>query len=471
MSYRSFRASKAFTTLVVSIAFFTDILLQNLVVPVLPYALHSRIGLNDTDDIQRWTSILSSAFGAALMVGSCTYKLSFMKEINSKTPSVLFGYLGDIIHSSRALFVFSLAVTFFSTLLFAFATRLSVLLLARFLQGLSTAIVTTVGYVLLTEVVGAGSKQLGKAMSYTSMAYSFGLMGGPVVGGFLYEYCGYFSVFCPVFGVLLLEMILRLMIIKDGKEHTTSPSKVPQAASEYPSWTAQTNEPQTMLTPKTRPAALNSYKTLLLSSRFTVALVGLFFLNSLACGFDAILPAYLRDNFGLHSSQTAALFLSLAAPMLLAPLSGSLTDRYGPKVPTAIGLMLAIPSLITLNYIGTIAPMIEFAVALTALGLAFALTTTPLRVEVSLVVAQLERERPGRFGPKGAYGRAYSLVNLMVASAGLVGPIFGGLVRVAVGWRTLGWINAGCCAAVLVLVMLITGGKGQDSQSVQGESC
>ena len=71
MFARSFRASKTFTTFVVSFAVFTDILTQNLVVLLLPYALHARVGLEDQDDIQRWTSILLAAFGAALMIGCC----------------------------------------------------------------------------------------------------------------------------------------------------------------------------------------------------------------------------------------------------------------------------------------------------------------------------------------------------------------------------------------------------------------
>lgn len=72
MLSRSFRASKTFTTFVISFAIFTDILLQNLVVPVLPYALRTRIGLEDETDVQKWTSILLAAFGASLMMGCCT---------------------------------------------------------------------------------------------------------------------------------------------------------------------------------------------------------------------------------------------------------------------------------------------------------------------------------------------------------------------------------------------------------------
>lgn len=72
MISHSFRASKTFTTFVVAFAAFTDVLLQNLVVLVLPYALNTQIGLQDDANIQGWTSILLSAFAAALMFGSRT---------------------------------------------------------------------------------------------------------------------------------------------------------------------------------------------------------------------------------------------------------------------------------------------------------------------------------------------------------------------------------------------------------------
>ena len=71
MRLNSLRSSATFATCVVCIAIFADILLQNIVVPVLPYALHTRVGLDDQADIQRWTSILLAAFGTAFMLGSC----------------------------------------------------------------------------------------------------------------------------------------------------------------------------------------------------------------------------------------------------------------------------------------------------------------------------------------------------------------------------------------------------------------
>ena len=90
MFSHSFRSSRTFTTFVVAFAIFTDILLQNIVIPVLPYALHVRCGLDDEAEIQKWTSILSSAFGGSLMFGSC--KASVDLQVSTYTR-------GDLIHT------------------------------------------------------------------------------------------------------------------------------------------------------------------------------------------------------------------------------------------------------------------------------------------------------------------------------------------------------------------------------------
>ncbi len=71
MIAQKFRASKTFTTFVVCVSIFTDVLLQNLIVPVLPYALSERVGLSREDDVQKWNSILLASFGGSSVVGSC----------------------------------------------------------------------------------------------------------------------------------------------------------------------------------------------------------------------------------------------------------------------------------------------------------------------------------------------------------------------------------------------------------------
>lgn len=383
---------------------------------------------------------------------------------------VLFGHVGDRLPSRRAPFILGLVLVFQSTVFFAFATRLWTLLTARILQGLATAIVHTVGYTLLTEVVGM--EHLGKAMGYTSMALSFGLMIGPVLGGILYDYCGYFQVYLPAFGLIAIEVVLRLMIIEKEKkpipEMPPLPS-LPEAVQNKPTADSDPvavgstsndspseSKPLLQSVGAVRPA--NAYKALLTSPRYLLTLTSLLILNSIANGFDSTLTPYIQDTFDMQATQAATLFLALAVPMLLAPFSGWLTDRYGPRFPIVAGLTIAIPSLSLLAMVAEdiALPFPKLATLLAFVGLAFALVMGPLRVEANLVVYQLEKETPGGFGPNGILARAIGLMNTVVAGGGMVGPLYAGFVRVVAGWKTLELFNGGLCAVIVASYLFST---------------
>ncbi|KAL8654501.1 MAG: hypothetical protein Q9226_003409 [Calogaya cf. arnoldii] len=455
MFARSFRASKTFTTLVVSFAIFTDILIQNLVVPVLPYALHTRVGLDDEDDIQRWTSILLAAFGAVLMIGC-----------------LLFGYVADLFPSRRIPFLLGLVLLSLSTLFFALATSVWALLAARILQGLSTAIVHTIGYTLLTEVVG--KEHLGKAMGYTSMALSSGLLLGPVLGGVLYEYCGYFQVFLPAFGLIAIEVILRCLVIEKEKKQANGPiPRLPHLPSTPQTHTggkpplSTETEPLLSHTPEPRARDASAYRALLTSPRFVVALTSLFVLNSIANGFDSTLVPFVQGAFNMQSGRAAALFLALAIPMLLAPLSGWLADRFGPRVPILAGMPVAIVSFSLLSLISeaTTTPLLKMIIILAFVGLAFALVMGPLGVEAIIAVHDLEEQSaPNEFGSKGTLAQAIGLQNTIIAGGGLLGPLYAGFVRVAVGWKGLELLNAGLCGGIFVLALLSVDAKRLDER-------
>ena len=222
-------------------------------------------------------------------------------------------------------------------------------------------------------------------------------------------------------------------------------------------------ESEPLLHSAPRSQSVNAYWILLSSPRFLVALIGLFTLNSIACGFDSTVTPFIYDSFGMRATHAAILFLALAVPMLLAPLAGRISDLYGPKLPIAVGLLLAALSLASLAFIteSSNLPFLKMAVLLAIVGFGFALALTPLRVEASLEVDRMESESPGRFGSNGANGRAFGLMNSMVAAGGLVGPLYAGFVRVAAGWEALAYINGAVCAVVLALVLLITGNRKQ----------
>jgi hypothetical protein len=64
-----YRASKGYTLLVVCIAVFTDVFVYGLVVPVMPFALTQRLGVQE-EDVQMWNSILLGVLGIAIITGA-----------------------------------------------------------------------------------------------------------------------------------------------------------------------------------------------------------------------------------------------------------------------------------------------------------------------------------------------------------------------------------------------------------------
>lgn len=354
-----------------------------------------------------------------------------------------------------------------STLLFALGHTLLTLVIARLLQGLSSAIVTTIGSTLIFDRVGKDG--IGQAMGLTSMSLNLGILLGPVVGGLLYEYEGYFHVFIPAFGLVAVDIVLRLLVIVEQRTFSRPILQDSAGAGtcsdgNHGSETtfnrsSSHTESEPLLRKKAVSTDANSLLVLLSSPRFVVAIAGLFILNSFTGGFDSVLPVYVRDKFRLGSSHVSVLFLAMTVPLLLSPISGRITDRHGAKWPAVSGLMLIVPSLILLRIVDNDngSPFMQLAALMAAIGLALAIAIPPLITEVSSAVEQIELANPGIFGPSGAYGQAYGLLGSAFAGGALVGPLYAGFVRDWLGWKVMS-LSMGILGAITLLsVLTVTG--------------
>ena len=82
-------------------------------------------------------------------------------------------------------------------------------LIARLVQGIGNAMVQTATYAIISHVFSeAREKYLGYAEAVTSI----GLMLGPVIGGPLYNLCGYFWSFAIFAGFLIISLAVSLLI-------------------------------------------------------------------------------------------------------------------------------------------------------------------------------------------------------------------------------------------------------------------
>ena len=138
------RSSSLFIVSTVGIGLFTDLFLYGLVVPVLPFLLRDRIHLEPAQIQSHVSGLLAAYAGAAVLF----------------SPPA--GIIADRVSSRQLPFVVGLAALLVATLLLLLGQTVAVLALARILQGISAAVVWTVGLALVMDTVGPDN--LGKTI-------------------------------------------------------------------------------------------------------------------------------------------------------------------------------------------------------------------------------------------------------------------------------------------------------------------
>jgi MFS family permease len=126
--------------------------------------------------------------------------------------SPICGWLADRSLSRRLPFVLGLLAIGGSTILLCVGSSIGVLMLGRLLEGLSSAIISTSGPALLIDTVG--QKEIGKAMGYFSLCINLAVLVGPVLSGIIFTQSGYLAVFAMAFGLIYLDILLRLALIE-----------------------------------------------------------------------------------------------------------------------------------------------------------------------------------------------------------------------------------------------------------------
>ena len=189
----AFRSSTPFILFTICLAIFTDILFYGLIVPVIPFSLTIQVGVPN-EQVQQWTAILLACYNITLFVGS-----------------PLVGFYADHTTSRRLPLLLGLLALAGSTLLLCLGKTLALLIVGRLLQGLSAAIVWSVGLALLADTMG---KDIGYAMGYVGISMSVGLLISPVIGGSVYAAAGYYAVYYIAFAVIFCDIVLRLVLIE-----------------------------------------------------------------------------------------------------------------------------------------------------------------------------------------------------------------------------------------------------------------
>lgn len=361
--------------------------------------------------------------------------------------SAICGWLADRAKSRRMPLLLGLLALAGATLLLCLGRSITAMLIGRMLQGASAAVVWTVGLALLADTIRP--TEIGEMVAWVSLSLTLAELVAPLLGGIVFNKGGYFPVFYMSFGMIIIDIMLRALLVEKKIAKQWLVTEEPSVNN--------VSLPRRSSTPlkKRYPIMI-----LLSSRRLWSALWLSLFQCVLITAFEATLPLRVAEVFHWNSLGAGFVFLAFALPTFSAPLVGKFVDSYGPRLPTVFSFLLATIPLVLLLLISHsgIRQIVLLCALLALLGLALTTAMVPLMAEITFSVSAQEKRNPGAFGEQGVYAQAYGLWSCAFAGGILIGPLWGGLIRDRAGWSTMCWSLGVLSAVCVVPAALWTGG-------------
>ncbi|ORY29768.1 major facilitator superfamily domain-containing protein [Naematelia encephala] len=419
------RSSTPYIVFSVGLGLAVDLMTYGLIVPVMPFHLESwGYSADKAAGLVGW---LVAAYGGGLVISS---------------PPI--GIIGAMVKRKRIPLLACSVLLIGSIILFMFGPNYTILIIARVLQGFAGTGIFSLGLTLLADSVPEG--KLGQSIGYSLTGISLGSLIGPLSGGLLYQHLGYRAPF--IFAVILaaVDLCFRYMIVerrdlvkwtRDVDERMNSPSPEPSSENEL----AGTVDEETLLS-SIRSASAKQYRALKEFTTKPSALVscGIGIIYGLTVGglFDAALTLRLNQRYKFNSAKAGYLYLAAQGPgLFMGPISGVLSDRFGPAKISSFAFLGAGPML-ALIVIDSL-PLAAFIVILVVYGCFVSCALTPLLADLFDVASTSKDLKASHL---------YAIWNLGFSLGETIGPILCGQLLAKYG-ISLGWkISCSICACL-----------------------
>ena len=290
-------------------------------------------------------------------------------QISSIGLSIIFGRVSDLWGREK---VFGLGFLVFSlsSLLCGLSLNIMQLILSRFVQGVGGAMLQSSSRALAAESVP--EELAGRAQGYMTTAHHVGFVLGPSIGGFMIDYSSWrwsFFLLVPIGlcgagltlaslrrppvsqhpnvsidylgAALLVATTTTLVLIFDRRTHEIigSNMKIGLALLFVGCLAA-------LIIHESKTSSPFVNLSLFRMRRFSFSVVSLLIIAMCYSLTGFLMPFYLQDI--LHFSATTVGLLFMAPSILtvaLAPLSGYVSDRLGPRAPATVGAAIMVASL------------------------------------------------------------------------------------------------------------------------------
>ncbi|UMB85206.1 multidrug efflux MFS transporter [Citrobacter portucalensis] len=182
--------------------FFTGLAISQ-ILPFLPLYI-SQLGVTSHEALSMWSGL--------------TFSVTFLI---SAIVSPMWGSLAD--RKGRKLMLLRASLGMAITILLqAFATNVWQLFLLRGVMGLTSGYIPNAMALVASQVPRERS---GWALSTLSTAQISGVIGGPLMGGFIADHVGLRAVFCITAALLVVSFLVTLFLIKEGVRPTIKKSE------------------------------------------------------------------------------------------------------------------------------------------------------------------------------------------------------------------------------------------------------
>lgn len=278
----------------------------------------------------------------------------------SSSLMLLFGKLSDFVGRKK---IYTAGFGIFTLAMAACGLAQSVeqLVVFRVIQGVGAAMAIGCSTAIVTEAFPGNT--MGKGLGLLGVAVSAGFIIGPVAGGFLLEYLDWRAIFYTRVPLSLLALILAIILLKkDTVQAGTIKLDLPGAVTSFAGlFCFLFGMGQIKAYGLKAPLAiiLTGAGLLLLcllpliehrakepiidfslfkNRDFTYAMASFFVFFLTMPVYIVLLPFYFMDAIKLSASESGLLLSVIpVTTMMASPISGALSDRFGPRWPSTLG--------------------------------------------------------------------------------------------------------------------------------------
>jgi EmrB/QacA subfamily drug resistance transporter len=299
----------------------------------------------------------------------------------------------------------------------SFAQSIEQLIAFRLFQAVGVALAIANGNAIVTSAFPDSER--GRALGMTGAVVGAGLMSGPILGGLILDLFDWRAIFYLRVPIGLIAMTLALLLIREEEGRRTERARldVPGAVAIF-----LTLSTAVLAVNRGREWGWSSPQILVLGAIALVGLVAflriesravspvlsltLFRMRSFSTGVGSLalnftgqaaltflMPFYLINVRDFSTAQTGLIIATVPAMMLLlSPVSGYVSDRFGPRHQPTLGIALVSLGLLSLATLEASTPVPSIVLRLALVGVGTSIFMSP---NSSQIMGSVPREMLG----------------------------------------------------------------------------